>query len=99
MIVAIDFDDTFTADPVAWTKAIEVLQNFGHQVLCVSARRNTIEHREVLAEALPSGVRIYLSYDMPKREFMRKYKIEVNVWIDDMPEAIPTKDEFMRIGG
>lgn len=39
LTIAIDFDDTFTADVNAWTAVIQTLQSFGHRVVCVSARR------------------------------------------------------------
>jgi hypothetical protein len=97
LTIAIDFDDTFTADAEAWTAVIQTLRSFGHRVVCVSARRNTFEHRAELVNALPSGVTVLLSYDTPKRLYAKEQGVEVDIWIDDMPEAIPTRADMERV--
>lgn len=99
LTVAIDYDDTFTADPEAWSCVIGELQRHGHRVVCVSARRNSFGHRQELQAALPQGVTVLLSYDMPKRAYAKSQCVDVDIWIDDMPEAIPTKAEMLAIGG
>ncbi len=99
LTIAIDFDDTFTADVEAWTAAIKELQRHGHQVICVSARRNVIEHRQELSRSLPENVKVLLSYDMPKRAYAKKEGFTVDIWIDDKPEAIPTKEEYLELSG
>lgn len=88
MIISIDFDDTFTADPKMWANAIQLMQDCGHTVICVSARRNTMDHRIELEGALPEGVKVLLSYDEPKRDFALRQGYAVDVWIDDFPDAI-----------
>lgn len=99
LTVAIDFDDTFTADCETWREVILLMQRSGHRVICVSARRNDLSHRQELTQALPDGVVVLLSYDTPKRLFAKSQGFDVDIWIDDMPEAIPTKDEMMRCCG
>jgi hypothetical protein len=96
LTIAIDFDDTFTADCETWREAILLLQRSGHRVICVSARRNELSHRQELTQALPDGVPVLLSYDTPKRSFAKLNGYDVDIWIDDMPEAIPTKADMMR---
>lgn len=86
--IAIDFDDTFTADRELWAAFIRHAQCRGHHVVCISARRNTLEHRQHVAEALPPGVRVLLAYDCPKREYALQHGLAVDIWIDDCPEAI-----------
>lgn len=88
MLISIDFDDTFTADPKMWTEIIHLMQAHGHTVICVSARRNTMDHRIELEDALPKGVKVLLSYDEPKRDFALRNGYKVDVWIDDFPDAI-----------
>lgn len=88
MLIAIDFDDTFTADPKMWTEVIHLMQAYGHTVICVSARRNTMDHRIELEDALPKGVKVLLSYDEPKRDFAFRHNYVVDIWIDDFPDAI-----------
>lgn len=99
MTIAIDFDDTFMADVNAWSAVIEVLKNAGHKVICVSARRNDFRNKQELQRALPTGVEVLLSYDMPKRAFAISLGYLVDVWIDDTPEAIPSKQDMIRMCG
>lgn len=99
LTIAIDFDDTFTADVKMWSHVIQEFQRFGHTVVCVSARRDDISHRQELTRALPDGVQVLLSYDVPKRMYAKSKGVEVDIWIDDMPEAIPTKQEMLAVCG
>ena len=41
LIIAIDFDDTFSADPELWTAFILNAQQRGHKIICVSAFLHT----------------------------------------------------------
>ena len=99
LTIAIDYDDTFTADPTAWAQVIQLLQSFGHRVICVSARRDTLEHRQELTCELPDGVAVFLSYGTPKREYVKSYNMQVDIWIDDTPESIPTKQDMIAMCG
>jgi len=100
LTVAIDYDDTFTADPKAWTAVIKVLAAEGHRVVCVSSRRDTAEHRQTLRRFLPLAVeKIVLAYDKPKRSAARLYDLGVDIWIDDRPETIATKEEALSVVG
>ena len=97
MIIAIDYDDTFTADPQLWRHVIGCIESSGHRVVCVSARLNSRGNQRELGAALPSSVEIFLSYDKPKRQYMQSKGVEVDIWIDDMPEAIPTVEDVTRM--
>lgn len=99
LTIAIDFDDTFTADPDAWRDVIRILRHSGHRVICVSARRDDFANRRELTEALPSGVDVLLAYDTPKRNFAASRGYDVNIWIDDKPECIPTTEDLRRMCG
>lgn len=99
LTVAIDFDDTFTSDVDTWREVIVLLQRSGHRVICVSARRNEIGHRQELMRALPDGVKVLLAYDVPKRLYAKSQGVDVDIWIDDAPESIPTKDDLLRCCG
>lgn len=96
MIISIDYDDTFTADPDCWTEVIEVLKKYQHEVICVSARRNKLDNRQELSAALPK-IPILLSYDEPKRSFALKAGYDVDVWIDDSPSAIIDSHEYKLV--
>jgi hypothetical protein len=85
MIIALDYDDTFTLDPTFWTLFIESATKHGHKVICVTARRKILESQQELMKALPSYVETYFSYDEPKADYVKRNNIVVDVWIDDSP--------------
>lgn len=95
LTIAIDDDDTFTADTTAWTKVIELLQSFGHRVICVSARLNSDNQRRELECALPEKVEVYLSYSAQKKDYMASLGQRIDIWIDDCPEAIPSRSDML----
>lgn len=87
MIIAIDYDDTYTADPVMWDAVIHEMFIHGHIVYCVTCRRDTPENRE-RCSIIPDDVPIFFTGLKPKRTFMEKLGIKIDVWIDDMPESV-----------
>lgn len=91
MIIALDYDDTFTADRVAWTKAMAIMLEYGHEVLIVSSRRDTPENRrQIMIDVtwIAGNDDIHLVYDEPKHDAMIRKGIKVDIWIDDNPKAI-----------
>jgi hypothetical protein len=89
--IAIDFDDTFTADPELWSQFIAHAQDRGHRVLCVTARRDTDENRDDMTSCF-----ILYGVDVPiifcnlssKLHTMERRGTKVDIWIDDSPYAI-----------
>ena len=74
MKIALDYDGTFTEDPVLWKKFVALAESRGHEVICVTMR---YPHEPVPVE-VPCRV-IYTS---------RKAKaiaVNMDVWIDDSP--------------
>lgn len=85
LTIAIDYDNTITADPEYWLRYIEHTIKSGHQPIIVSCRTDNRENREEiqgwLGELL---VPVVLTSHRPKRYVAGG----VDVWIDDKPEAI-----------
>ncbi len=48
MLISIDYDDTFTADPSLWWSFIKRATWRGHKILCVSARTECVDSRREL---------------------------------------------------
>lgn len=88
LTIAVDFDETFTADVDLWTSFILIAQSKGHKVVCITARKESFDSRRELETALPKNVDIYFAYDMAKLNYAEKYGIEVDIWIDDSPYMI-----------
>jgi len=90
MIIAIDFDGTWTADPVLWSTFCKSAISRGHQVWCITARPPAMMG-EVFetAGALLGTHRCLSAGNEPKASvFERHTGQRVDVWIDDAPELI-----------
>lgn len=86
LLIAIDYDDTFTADPDLWTNFIKDVQANMHTVVCITWR-----HKDQLEEcrrSLPEGVELHSAYGMSKKKYAKKYCLPIDIWIDDSPESI-----------
>ena len=75
--VALDYDKTYTVDPVLWDAFIVSAQSRGHEVVCVTMRRpdQTV--------TIPCPV-IYTSR-RAKVSHMEALGKTVDIWIDDSP--------------
>ena len=85
MIVAIDYDQTYTIDPAAWDHVVEVLREAGHVVYCVTCRRDTPENR---SEVKAGDMAVWFTGLASKKWYMEKRGINVDVWIDDDPACV-----------
>ena len=95
LIISIDYDDTFTADVSTWSAVIRVLQNAGHRVVCITARQGNEGNRRQVEGDMPEGVCVLFAYGFQKREFAKANGVAVDIWIDDLPEAIPSKRDLI----
>ena len=90
MLIAIDFDDTLTADGELWRAFIESAIELGHKVICVTARRDTEDNNDTIDNWMRShGIdlikRTYFTGLSSKVDHMEKLGIKVDIWIDDDP--------------
>lgn len=90
MLIAIDFDDTLTMDAALWRHFIELCKLFEHQVVCVTARRDTDDNNETIDNWMQShgiDLRTYYTGLSSKVDYMQKRGLKVDVWIDDCPRT------------
>lgn len=85
MIIAIDFDGTFAADPDAFRAAAYALIAAGHTVLLVSQK--TEPWREEIRKVIDIDIPILLG-GHSKLEGARLHGYNVDVWIDDNPDSV-----------
>lgn len=98
MIVGMDFDDTYTADPEAMDAVISALIQHGHRVVIVTGRG---DHHRPLAESVMRSrwdgeVAVVRANRNPLGKYVAALEAgyEVDVWIDDEPWGItPTSDK------
>lgn len=86
LTIAIDFDNTWTSDPDAWTAFYILMRARGHQVIMATGRSERSDDID----------RYHLPEDMPIIFCGRGYKqdatlaagYQVHIWIDDIPGMI-----------
>lgn len=93
MNISIDYDSTYTRDPQLWNLFIRSAHTRGHVVYCVTARSAEYEGEveqvlDTIGQLIGSDHCIFTG-GLAKRPYCEANNINIHVWIDDMPEAIP----------
>lgn len=94
MIIAMDYDDTYTADPAFWAAVCDIAERHGHRVLCVTARLfdpeddEDVEMKRQIKESLPERIPLYFTQHGSKIAYMESQGIKVDVWCDDRPDVV-----------
>lgn len=95
MIIGIDYDNTYSADPETFNKVIETFKAAGHDVICVTGRNDGamgVPVRNSIGKLVP----VIFAGSESKRTAAKKRGYYVNVWIDDMPSMID-EDDFEEL--
>lgn len=87
MNIAIDYDNTYTADPEGWTEFIKMMKARGHEVICVTARDDLVMGEPVRRD-LGGLIPIVFAAGEWKQVAAERRGWKINVWIDDMPQTI-----------
>ncbi len=92
VLMAIDFDRTYTADRRLWQAFILGAVRSGHRVICVTDRRDSGENRRIIAASFGQifqhlAAVVYCN-NQPKRRAAELWGHRVDIWIDDVPEII-----------
>lgn len=96
MLICLDFDDTFTEDPLLWSMFTQNAKERGHTVIFVTGRSpEGVPHRkpnlgnnsDIEAYAQREGIRIVYCNLQPKRACVKAagYETKNSIWIDDNP--------------
>jgi hypothetical protein len=81
MHISLDYDGTYTEDPVLWDSFIKLAVVRGHKVTCVTMRHGRDEKIEI-------GCPIIYTDRLAKLEAVAIRGIKIDVWIDDSPHWI-----------
>jgi hypothetical protein len=89
MNISLDYDDTYTRDPKMWNTVVTQMKLSGHNVYLVTMRTPE-QGLEVLSTIgrLIGAENCFFTSMQGKRNYMWKKGIKIDVWIDDMPDAI-----------
>lgn len=85
LLISIDYDHTYTADPDFWDAVIEMAKLHGHDFICITNRPwvpNTTQ-----TERVPD-IPIIAAADQLKQDAAALAGYKVNIWIDDTPGSI-----------
>jgi hypothetical protein len=89
LLIVIDYDFTFTADPELWTEFVLSAQKKGHEVMCVTLRSHKIESEyEEVVNSIGKFCNIIFTSRNAKKKYLMDRGIYPNIWIDDEPEHI-----------
>ncbi len=84
MLIALDYDGTYTADPELWLDFIKRAQSRGHTVICVTMRH---DHEALdMCLRLQGRVEVICSARQAKQLFLKDQGIYPDIWIDDNPK-------------
>jgi hypothetical protein len=86
MRIALDYDGTYTRDPVLWANFIADCIGRGHEVVCVTMRSSEIPEEQIL------GVPCEVIYTDRRGKVGHMLNIgrPVAIWIDDDPRLLMT---------
>ena len=85
MLIALDYDGTYTADPLLWDGFLQSAKKAGHEIVCATMRH---EHEGAdVIESLP-GILVVFTGRQAKRTFLAERGIFPTIWIDDNPAWI-----------
>ena len=91
MNLSIDFDDTYTRDPILWDQFIDLAQSRGHTVYCVTAREPSKINKQEVYDSIGLVIgkdNCYFTSQMAKAKYMSEKGINIDVWIDDLPSNV-----------
>lgn len=96
--IALDFDETITADPDTFYKMICLFRDAGHEVKIVTARQDDGRHVDIDAFIGLDDIDVIYCEGQQKRSVCASLGWNPDIWIDDFPENIPANCNWCNIG-
>ena len=89
VLVAIDYDATWSADPELWEAFSQYARRRGHSVALITNRPDTAPNRSEVGTAVSEHVDyMILAGPMPKQDAAAELGIRPDIWIDDNPVTV-----------
>ena len=87
MNYSLDYDNTYTTDPVMWDALIDMMKRYGHKVYVVTMRtpEEGAEVRQYLGDKVEA---IIFTSRKAKQDYVTKLNVRIDIWIDDIPYFI-----------
>lgn len=89
MKFCLDYDETYTRDPGLWHAFIRSAKQRGHKVYCISFRHeHQMDEPRMTVGKYVGPEHCYGTGHTSKRTFAEAMGLQIDVWIDDLPELI-----------
>ncbi len=93
MLIALDYDNTWTKAPALWADMIKAFKDKGHSFVCITSREETTANKKELAGSIGQHMPLVFCNHQPKAQQAEQAGYKPDIWIDDRPETIPTQLE------
>lgn len=93
MKIALDFDGTYTEDPIFWHLFLKNAAMRNHDVYIVTFRTPQMSDKR-LQDLQAAGVPVFYTSRTPKMKYMQDLGIPIDVWIDDNPGLIVNESDW-----
>jgi hypothetical protein len=95
MIIALDFDQTYTLDPPAWDAFIKEMSFWDATIHIVTVRHEYWDAHPLLDRLEDEfNLKVFFTDGRAKKEFMEGLGIKIDVWIDDRPQTITSNSSW-----
>ena len=81
MLIALDYDGTYTEDPDLWDRFIQSAKERGHRIICVTMRYPGEPVGTI-------GIEVIYTSRRAKKPHLEAAGVSVDIWIDDNPHWI-----------
>ena len=95
MNIAIDFDDTYTADPELWDGFIKLCKSRGHSCFIVTMRSDNKNNRDRVNSTLINSIPVVYCGGRWKKNIVESHEIKIDIWIDDLPFLIQDQKDIV----
>ncbi len=94
LVIALDYDDTYSADPDMFLMFALAARTRGHTVHIVTMRepRDVVEEHERITS---KDIQIFYTSGEDKDPVMKGHGIDVDIWIDDNPRFVGEKCPYL----
>lgn len=86
MLIALDYDNTYTHDPLLWLAFIHTLRHRNHDVVVVTMRFESEGHD--MDPRLTEQCNVIFTGRRAKHPFCAQLGVRPHVWIDDSPHFV-----------
>lgn len=90
MLIALDYDNTWTKAPDLWAQLVKTFKAQGHRFVCITSRENTCTNHQELSTSIGQHMPVIYCNHTAKAKHAKAQGYKPDVWIDDRPETIPT---------